>query len=181
MMEKNDRILIEPCYLRLRQASTPCTHAVTSDQWHWGFVSKNLLTDGVCLKPSRCQTKFCRANKRLAWYPDKSPWKESPRKKSPLKKSPPKKSLWIPLSANLFRLESSILTRVKWATNRNNVATEKRRYNFFFGGILVGGILSGNRLAYTLRALKRIVFVHLSGKRVGGNHHITILSLNKQI
>ena len=30
------------------------------------------------------------------------------------------------LSMNLFRLESSILTRAKWATNRNNVATEKR-------------------------------------------------------
>ena len=28
---------------------------------------------------------------------------------------------------NLFRLESSILTRAKPATNRNNVATEKRR------------------------------------------------------
>ena len=33
----------------------------------------------------------------------------------------------MPLSANLFRLESSILTRAKRATNRNNVATEKRR------------------------------------------------------
>ena len=31
---------------------------------------------------------------------------------------------WMPLSANLFRLESSILTRVKRATNRNNVDTE---------------------------------------------------------
>ena len=32
----------------------------------------------------------------------------------------------MPLSANLFRLESSILTRAKRATSRNNVATEKR-------------------------------------------------------
>ena len=34
--------------------------------------------------------------------------------------------LWMPLSVNLFRLESSILTRAKWATSRNNEATEKR-------------------------------------------------------
>ena len=31
----------------------------------------------------------------------------------------------MPLSANLLKLESSILPRVKRATNRNNVATEK--------------------------------------------------------
>ena len=31
---------------------------------------------------------------------------------------------WMPLSVNLFRLESSILTRAKRATNQNNVATE---------------------------------------------------------
>ena len=30
------------------------------------------------------------------------------------------------IDANLFRLESSILTRAKLATNRNNVATENR-------------------------------------------------------
>ena len=34
------------------------------------------------------------------------------------------------VDANLFRLESSILTRAQRATNRNNVATEKR------GGIM---------------------------------------------
>ena len=57
----------------------------------------------------------------------------------------------MPLSANLLKLESSILTRAKRATIRNNVATEKRSqekiiflFLFFFGGILVGGILSGN-------------------------------------
>ena len=33
---------------------------------------------------------------------------------------------WMPLSANLFRLEFSILTRAKQATNRNNIATEKQ-------------------------------------------------------
>ena len=40
------------------------------------------------------------------------------------------------LDANLFPLESSILTRSKRATNRNNVATEKRNYIFssFSGG-----------------------------------------------
>ena len=64
----------------------------------------------------------------------------------------------MPLSANLFLLESSILTLAKRATNRKNVATEKRSQIFyiffiifFFGGILVGGdfvggILYGNRL-----------------------------------
>ena len=31
----------------------------------------------------------------------------------------------MPLSTNLFRLESSILTRAKRAANRNNVATER--------------------------------------------------------
>ena len=49
----------------------------------------------------------------LQWYPDKIP---------------PKKCLWMPLSTNLFRLESSIPTRVKRATNQNNVTTEKRSY-----------------------------------------------------
>ena len=39
--------------------------------------------------------------------------------------------LWMPLSANLFRLESSFLPRAKRATNRNNVATEKRNKLFF--------------------------------------------------
>ena len=34
--------------------------------------------------------------------------------------------LWMPLSANLFRLESSNLTPAKRAANRNNVATENR-------------------------------------------------------
>ena len=32
---------------------------------------------------------------------------------------------WKPLSANLLKLESSILPRAKRATNRNNVDTEK--------------------------------------------------------
>ena len=52
-------------------------------------------------------------------------WDEGYPDKIPLEKIPPKKCL-EPLSANLFRLESSILTRAKRATNRNNVATEKR-------------------------------------------------------
>ena len=42
----------------------------------------------------------------------------------------------MPLSANLLRLESSILTRAKRATSRNNVATEKNKNeakkNYFF-------------------------------------------------
>ena len=33
---------------------------------------------------------------------------------------------WMPLSANLLKLESSILPRAKRSTNRNNVATEQR-------------------------------------------------------
>jgi len=62
-------------------------------------------------------------------------------------KSPRKKSLWMPLSANLFRLEFSILTRAKRATNRNNVATDfflsKLRF-FFSGGIWSGGFCHGD-------------------------------------
>ena len=42
-------------------------------------------------------------------------------------KSPRKKSLWMPLTANLFWLESPILARAKRAINRNNVATEKNK------------------------------------------------------
>ena len=33
---------------------------------------------------------------------------------------------WMPLSANLLKLESSILPRAKRAANRNNVASEQR-------------------------------------------------------
>ena len=36
--------------------------------------------------------------------------------------------LWMPLSANLLKLESSILPRAKRATNRNNVASEQQIY-----------------------------------------------------
>ena len=36
---------------------------------------------------------------------------------------------------NLFRLESSTLTRAKWATSRNNVATDKRGEDFPGGSI----------------------------------------------
>ena len=39
----------------------------------------------------------------------------------------------MPLSANQLKLESSIQTRAKRATNRNNVAAEKQRYIFFRG------------------------------------------------
>ena len=40
----------------------------------------------------------------------------------------------MPLSANLFRLESSILTRAKRATNRNKVGYRKTKLknNYFF-------------------------------------------------
>ena len=48
-----------------------------------------------------------------------------------LDKIPLKKSLRMPLIANLLKLESSILTRAKRATNRNDVATKKRSYIFF--------------------------------------------------
>ena len=40
---------------------------------------------------------------------------------------------WMPLSANLFWLESSILTRTKRATNRNNAATNRKKYSVFSG------------------------------------------------
>ena len=42
----------------------------------------------------------------------------------------------MPLSANLLKLESSILTRAKRATNRNNVATEKRIKKMFWHRIV---------------------------------------------
>ena len=48
---------------------------------------------------------------------------------SPPQKIPPGRlpgSAKYAVDTNLFQLESSILTRVKRATNRNNVATEKR-------------------------------------------------------
>ena len=41
---------------------------------------------------------------------------------------------WMPLSANLFRLESSSLTRAKQASNRNNVAIEKRVHGLLAAG-----------------------------------------------
>ena len=52
--------------------------------------------------------------------------------------------MWF--STNLFRLESSILTRAKRATNRNNVATEKRSYifNFFSEGFWWRGFCRGD-------------------------------------
>ena len=54
---------------------------------------------------------------------DKGNRKKSPRKKLPGKNRPEK----IPLNAvEREAVESSILTRVKRATNRNNVATEKQ-------------------------------------------------------
>ena len=71
------------------------------------------------------------------WYPDKIP---------------PEKWLWIPLSANLFRLESSILMRAKRVTNLNNIATGKRSYIFslfFSGGFFSAGFCRGRFLPRT--------------------------------
>ena len=71
--------------------------------------------------------------------------------------SPRNKSLWMPLSANLFPLESSILTRAKRAISRNNVATEKP------GKTLVGGILSGNphwHLQTQIQAVPVLSYLH---------------------
>ena len=42
--------------------------------------------------------------------------------------------------ANLFLLESSILTRAKRATNRNNAATNRKNISFFRGRSFLGGI-----------------------------------------
>ena len=39
---------------------------------------------------------------------------------------------WMPLSANLLKLGSSVLLRAKRASKRNNVAVEKRRIFIFF-------------------------------------------------
>ena len=82
-------------------------------------------------------------------------WKRYP------EKIHPKKSLWIPLSANLFRLESSILMRAMQATNRNNVETEKRRYIFFLGG---GDFFRGDFVGviFTYNPWKHHAFRHCS-------------------
>ena len=70
--------------------------------------------------------------------------------------------LWMPLSANLFRLESLILTRAKRATNRNNVATEKRSYIFFSGGFCRGdSIREPFSSADPLSALNNFFYEHL--------------------
>ena len=44
----------------------------------------------------------------------------------------------MPLSANLFRLESSILTRAKRATNRNNAAINRKNFRVFGGEHFLG-------------------------------------------
>ena len=45
----------------------------------------------------------------------------------------------------MFRLESSILTRAKRATNQNNVATEKRGGCIFRGGVYLEPKNSGKK------------------------------------
>ena len=47
------------------------------------------------------------------------------------------------VDANLFPLESSILTRAKRATNRNNAAKNQKNIRFFRGGTFLGGICRG--------------------------------------
>ena len=47
------------------------------------------------------------------------------------------------VDANLFPLESSILTRAKRATNRNNAATNRKNIRLFRGGIYPGGTFRG--------------------------------------
>ena len=47
------------------------------------------------------------------------------------------------VDANLLKLESSILTRAKRATNRNNAAKNQKNIWFFFGGTFLGGIYRG--------------------------------------
>ena len=53
------------------------------------------------------------------------------------------------LSANLLKLESSILPRAKRATNRNNVATEKRIEKKVLVPDSPGAEMSGATLLYT--------------------------------
>ena len=47
------------------------------------------------------------------------------------------------VDANLLKLESSILTRAKRATNRNNAAKNQKNLRFFGGGTFLGGIYRG--------------------------------------
>ena len=89
------------------------------------------------------------------------PRKNSPRK-VPSRNIPPMKSMhgnvvWLcakyAADANMFRLESSILTRTKRATNQNNVATEKRGGGGFSGGSIPRTILSA-KLLFVSTSLK---------------------------
>ena len=70
----------------------------------------------------------------------------------PPEKIPSKKSLRMPLSANLFGLESSIIMRAKRATNQN-----KAKFFFFFRGVFVRGILSGNQSTHLQSSKKWVL------------------------
>ena len=47
------------------------------------------------------------------------------------------------VDANLLKIESSILTRAKQATNQNNAAKNQKNIRFFRGGTFLGGIYRG--------------------------------------
>ena len=64
----------------------------------------------------------------------------------------------MPLSTNQFRLESSILTQAKRATNRNNVATVKRCYIFFWGGFWSGDFIREPQKTHVCKKYTRIDF-----------------------
>ena len=47
------------------------------------------------------------------------------------------------VDANLLKIESSILTRAKQATNQNNAAKNQKNIRFFQGGTFLGGLYRG--------------------------------------
>ena len=77
----------------------------------------------------------------------------------------------MPLSANLLKLESSILTQAKRATNRNNIATKKckqKKNHFFIFIFSRGGFWSGGfcRVDFILEPLTSSKFLRRSSKLI---------------
>ena len=85
-------------------------------------------------------------------------WRISYRNDNLLKGVPTTKQLkrWLAkyaVDANLFRVQSSILTRTKRATNRNNVTTEKRRQFFFYSTFFKISIFFSSQLSMITRKM----------------------------
>ena len=76
------------------------------------------------------------------------------------------KSLWIPLSVNLFRLESSILTRAKRARRRNNVATKNESKKKVLAPDSPGAQVSGAKCPAPNRRRRNVPDPILSGTNI---------------